>query len=333
MKAWILNKTTPVEHKPLQLQEIDNPVVGPNDIKLHISVCGVCHTDLHIVEGDLPLPILPIIPGHQIIGIVIEKGSSAQKYSLGTRLGIPWLYGSCQQCEYCLSGKENLCSSARFTGYHVQGGFSEQIVIDQSYAYSIPDSYDDAHAAPLLCAGIVGFRALRVAGVQPGERVGLYGFGASAHLAIQVLNHWQCQTYVFTRSDHHKKLALELGACWTGKAGERPPHKLHRAVIYAPAGWIMIEALKDVGPGGVVTSGGIHMSPIPQFPYELLWEERTMNSVANATRQDGIDFLKIAGELDFKTEIEVFPFDEINRILLLLKKSKLKAAAVLQMKA
>jgi len=329
-EAWILHKAKPVEQTPLVRTDLSELRCNSNEIEIEISACGVCHTDLHIVEGELELPRLPIVPGHQIVGIVRCKGSSVTNHNLGDRVGVPWLYSSCQQCEYCRQGKENLCAQAQFTGFHVHGGFSERILVQQEYAYHLPDSYDDLHAAPLLCAGIVGFRALRVAGVCPGERVGLYGFGASAHLAIQVLLHWDCECYVFSRSAQHRQLAMKLGAFWTGQAGERPPRKLHRAIIFAPAGWIMVEALKDCAPGGVVTSGGIYMDPIPQFPYSLLWQERCINSVANATRQDGHDFLQIARQTTLQTEIEVFPFDKVNHVLLLLKQSKLKAAAVLQ---
>ncbi|MBN2381989.1 zinc-dependent alcohol dehydrogenase family protein [bacterium] len=329
MEAWLLHKPQSVEYQPLVRSSIPEPDCGPGQIRVTISACGVCHTDVHIVEGDLVLPGLPVLPGHQIVGRVTELGPGSDRFHLSDRVGIAWLNWSCQQCEACQNGRENLCSSALFTGFHVPGGFTEQIVIHQDYAYAIPDQYDDVQAAPLLCAGIVGFRALRVAGVRPGERVGLYGFGASAHLALQILEHWQCETYVFSRSEQHRRLARELGAFWTGQAGERPPRQLHRAVIYAPAGWIMVEALKDCGPGGVVTSGGIHMSDIPQFPYALLWEERCLNSVANATRQDGHDFLEIASQKKLHTEIEVFRFDQVNQVLKMLKNSTLKAAAVL----
>ncbi|MFC1849602.1 zinc-dependent alcohol dehydrogenase family protein [candidate division CSSED10-310 bacterium] len=333
MYAWTLHQPQRAEQNPLQKMDIPVPSCGKRDLKVNISACGVCHTDLHIVEGELDLPVLPLVPGHQIVGLVAEVGEQVRRFSLGDRVGIAWLNQTCGACEYCQRERENLCPEAQFTGYHVNGGFAEAIVIDERYVYAIPDNYDDFQAAPLLCAGIVGFRALRVAGVQPGERVGLYGFGASAHLAIQVLTHWNCETYVFSRGSHHRKLAQKLGAVWTGQAGNRPPKPLHRAIIYAPAGWIMVEALKDVAPGGVVTSGGIHMSPIPQFPYSLLWEERCLNSVAHATRTDGEDFMAIAAARTMITEVEIFPCDEINQVLVLLKESKLKAAAVLKVKA
>lgn len=330
MKAFILRRPAPVEDNPLQYVNKFDPECKPNEIRLRISACGVCHTDLHVVEGDLDLPMLPVIPGHQIVGEVIETGADANRFRKGDRVGIAWLNNACGICDACSRGYENLCREARFTGYHVHGGFAGQTTIDERFAYRLPDSYDDAHVSPLLCAGIVGYRSLKVAGVAPGERVGLYGFGASAHLAIQVLKHWNCEVYVFSRTRTHLELAEDLGADWIGKAGIRPPRPLHRAIIYAPAGWIMVEALKDVGPGGVVASAGIHMSDIPEFPYGLLYGERKLCSVANATRQDGEEFLKIASEVNLKTEVEEFPFEEANRVLQLLKTSGLKAAGVLR---
>jgi propanol-preferring alcohol dehydrogenase len=282
------------------------------------------------VEGDLALPRLPTIPGHQIVGRVDAIGAGVTRYQVGDRLGIPWLYWTCGRCCYCLAGKENLCENIRFTGLHVDGGFAEYTLVGESFAYPIPDIFSDVEAAPLLCAGIVGYRSLRLSRVQPGQRLGLYGFGASAHLIIQVARYWNCEVFVFTRSEHHRKLARTLGAAWAGGAEDDPGALMDSSIIFAPAGSLVPAALRILDKGGVLALGGIHMSPIPEMPYDLLWHERTIQSVANSTRQDAIDFLRVAAEVPVKTEIELFPLEQANEALLRLKRSKINGAAVLQ---
>lgn len=330
MRAMLLHQPAPIDEAPLFAADVDVPQPGPGQVRLKVQTCGVCHTDLHIVEGDLALPRLPTIPGHQIVGRVDAVGAGATRYQVGDRLGIPWLYHTCGHCRFCLAGKENLCENIRFTGLHVNGGFAEYTLVGESFTYPIPDIFSDVEAAPLLCAGIVGYRSLRLSRVQPGQRLGLYGFGASAHLMIQVARYWNCEVFVFTRSEHHRKLARALGAAWAGGAEDDPGALMDSSIIFAPAGDLVPAALRMLDKGGVLALGGIHMSPIPEMPYDLLWHERTIQSVANSTRQDAIDFLRIAAEVPLKTEVELFPLEQANEVLLRLKRSKINGAAVLQ---
>jgi propanol-preferring alcohol dehydrogenase len=330
MKAMQLAQPGPISTAPLRLVQLDPPEPGPKQIRLKIRVCGVCHTDLHLAEGDLPLPRLPIIPGHQLVGVVDRLGPGAVRHRLGDRLGVPWLNQTCGACRYCRAGKENLCESIRFTGVHANGGFAEYTVVHQDFAYPIPPVFDDVSAAPLLCAGVVGYRALRLSRVQPGQKLGLYGFGASAHLMIQIAVQWGCQVFVFTRGAHHRRLARALGAVWTGAAEDDPGAPLDSSIIFAPAGGLVPMALRRLDKGGVLTLGGIHMSPIPEMPYDLLWHERTVQSVANSTRQDVVDFLRVVAEIPVKTETELFPLEQANETLLRLKRSEINGAAVLQ---
>lgn len=330
MKAMILKKFAPIDKNPLELVDLPIPKPGLEDILIRIKVCGVCHTDLHTVEGELPLVKLPIIPGHQIVGVVEKRGERASRFKEGDRAGIAWLYSSCSQCAFCRRGLENICENARFTGYDVNGGYAEYIVIPEKFAYSIPEIFSNQEAAPLLCAGIIGYRALRLSEIKPGENLGLYGFGASAHVAIQVAVHWGCEVYVFSRSEEHRLLARKLGAVWTGTSRDDPPSKLQSSIIFAPAGELVLDALRVTEKGGTVALAGIYMSPIPEMDYvKYLYHERTLRSVANATRQDGEEFLRIAGEIPIRTTIEVFPLEEANKVLQLLKAGKINGAAVL----
>jgi len=329
MKAMQLRQSAPMEDTPLAETDLSLPEPGPGQVRLKIHACGVCHTDLHIAEGDLNLPHLPTVPGHEIVGTVDAVGEDVTLHKVGDRLGIPWLNETCGTCRYCQAGQENLCDNIRFTGLHVDGGFAEYTVVNQHFAYPIPSIFSDAEAAPLLCAGIVGYRSLRLSAVQPGQRLGLYGFGASAHIIIQVARHWDCEVFVFTRSEDHRALARRLGAVWAGDARDDPGTVLDSSIIFAPAGWLVPEALRVLDKGGTLALGGIHMSPIPEMAYDLVWHERTIQSVANSTRQDALDFLEVAGEIPIKTEIERFPLAQANEVLLRLKRSQINGAAVL----
>lgn len=297
-----------------------------------VYACGVCRTDLHVVEGELPPKKSPIIPGHQVVGVVKKLGPGANRHKLGDRVGVAWLHHACGACEYCRAGKENLCDNASFTGYTVDGGYAEYIIASEDFVYPIPASFGDVQAAPLLCAGIIGFRALRLSGIQPGGRLGFYGFGAAAHVAIQVARHWGVEVYASTRDARHQKLALDLGAKWAGGTMSEPPVKLDSAIIFAPAGEIVPAALKALKKGGTVALAGIHMSPIPALDYSLLYHERVLRSVANNTRQDGEDFLRVAAEIPIHTEVELFPLAEANRALDLLKNDAIRGAAVLEVR-
>jgi alcohol dehydrogenase, propanol-preferring len=329
MKAMVLNAPRPVDQNPLDEEDRPAPQAGPGQVRLRVRTCGVCHTDLHTVEGELELPRLPVIPGHQIVGVVDQVGARVAQVKPGDRVGVAWLHKTCGECEYCRHGLENLCPNAQFTGLHVDGGYAQYAVAEADFTYPIPAGFSDEEAAPLLCAGIIGYRSLHLSGIEPGGRLGLYGFGASAHLALQVALHWGCRVYIFTRSAEHRELARTLGAVWTGGADEQPPAALDAAVTFAPAGWIVPLALGHVRPGGTVAINAIHMSPIPEMKYETLYGERTLRSVANFTRQDAREFLKLAAEIPVKTEVEVFPLAEANTALGRLKRSQIHAAASL----
>lgn len=331
MKAMQLAAPAAVETAPLLDCEIDVPQPGPGQVRLKIHACGVCHTDLHIVEGDLALPRLPTVPGHQVVGVVDVTGEGVRLHQVGDRLGVPWLYQTCGVCKYCRASKENLCQTIRFTGLHADGGFAGYMVVDEKFAYPIPAVFSDAEAAPLLCAGVVGYRSLRLSRVQPGQRLGLYGFGASAHLMLQVARHWNCEVFVFTRGEHHRELARSLGAVWAGGAEDDPGALMDSSIIFAPAGSLVPLALRRLDKGGTLALGGIHMSPVPEMPYDLLWHERTIQSVANSTRQDVVDFLEVAAEVPVKTEIELFSLAQANEALLRLKRSQINGAAVIVM--
>ncbi len=329
MKAMRLSKARPIEEGPLELVDLPEPIAGPGEVRLQVEACGVCRTDLHIIEGDLSLPKLPLVPGHQIVGIVDQVGNGVTRFHQGDRLGIPWLFSTCGQCAFCRRDQENLCDAARFTGYHVDGGYAEFAVAPEAFAHPLPAGFLPAQTAPLLCAGVIGFRALRLSKVRPGERLGLYGFGGSAHIVIQVAIHWGCEVYVFTRSEEHRALARQLGARWTGSAENEPPARLDSAVIFAPVGRLVLEALRVLEKGGTIAIAGITMSPITELDYSLLYQERTVRSVANSTRQDVLDLLKLAADIPIHTEVELFPLEEANRALQLLNQSRLRGAGVL----
>lgn len=330
MHACLLKAPKPVTENPLTCTEVPTPEPAGDEVLVRVHACGICRTDLHVVEGELPPKKTPVIPGHQVVGVIEKLGEKATRFVLGDRVGIPWLHRTCGVCEYCRGRKENLCENATFTGYTVDGGYAEYTVAPESFVYPIPAGFADMQAAPLLCAGIIGFRSLRLSGIEAGGRLGMYGFGAAAHVAIQVARHWGVEVYAFTRDERHRQLALELGAVWAGGGADEPPAKLDSAIIFAPAGELVISALKALRKGGTVALGGIHMSPIPPIDYELLYHERVVRSVANNTRQDGIDFLRIAAEIPIHTQVREFALDEANEALNALKNDAIKGAGVLR---
>jgi len=302
---------------------------GPGQVLLRVRACGVCRTDLHVVDGELPPLGRPVVPGHQIVGEVEAVGAGVERVSLGQRVGVPWLGWTCGSCRFCAGGRENLCAEARFTGYHIEGGFAEQAVADARYTFPIPEDYPDLQAAPLLCAGLIGYRALRMAG--DAERLGLYGFGAAAHIVAQVARHQRRRVFAFVRPGDHeaREFALSAGAEWAGESGQAPPEPLDAAILFAPAGELVPAALRAVERGGTVVCAGIHMSDIPSFPYRILWEERIVRSVANLTRRDGEEFLALAPRVPVRTEIEAFPLAAANEALGRLRAGRIRGAAVL----
>ena len=330
MKALQVTSLQSIDKNPLSEKILPTPAPKEDEILIHIHACAICHTDLHIIEGELAQRKSPLTPGHQIVGVVETAGRDVSNHKIDDRVGVPWLNWTCGECEFCRRGEENLCERAKFTGYDVDGGYAEYVVAPAAYAYPIPSRFTDEAAAPLLCAGIIGFRALRLSDVQRGGRLGLFGFGASAHIAIKIAREWNCGVYVFSRNPRHRKLAERLGAMWTGTAHEVPPQPLDSAVIFAPAGEMVPKALKVLRKGGTLALAGIYMSQIPSLEYSLLYNERTIRSVANSTRQDAIDFLQAANEIPVKTEIEVFPLREANKALQLLKAGKIQGAGVLK---
>jgi propanol-preferring alcohol dehydrogenase len=321
MRAAVLEKL----RNPLVIKEVAVPAVKPGYVLLRVRACGVCRTDLHITEGELAPLRSPLIPGHQIVGEVVEG-----ELPVGTRVGVSWLGGVDGSCPYCARGLENLCDAPTFTGYTVDGGYAEYALARTDFVYLLPDALNDLHAAPLLCAGIIGFRSLRVAGVEPGERVGLFGFGASAHLTIAVLHSWGCEVYVSTRGASHRALAESLGAKWVGAETDRPPVPLDRAITFAPSGDVVVAALSSLRKGGVVAINAIHLDRMPQFDYDsLLWGERQIRSVANMTRADARDFLDLAAKIGLKPQVTVFPLDQANEALAAVKKDQINGAAVI----
>ena len=325
----LLEQPAPAEQSPLHLTDLPDPTPAPNEVRVRIRTCGLCHTDLHTVEGDLPLPKQPVVPGHQVVGTVEAVGSTVRALKVGDRVGIPWLYSTDGTCPYCVRHTENLCEHAQFTGYHVNGGYAELCVVREDFAHPLPAAFSDENAAPLLCAGVIGYRSYHLSGAQPGQRLGLYGFGASAHLVLQLARHERCEVYVFTRSRGHRDLAEKLGAVWTGSAEDAPPHPLDASIIFAPAGSLVPLALKHLRKAGTLALAGITMSQIPALNYDLLYHERVVRSVANSTREDCRDFLRLAAEIPIQTEIRVYPLAEANRALQDLKHSQLAAAGVL----
>lgn len=330
MKAMLLREPGSIKDRPLEWTDLPRPEPGPGEVRLAVQACGVCHTDLHTVEGDLELPKLPLVIGHQIVGRVEARGEGATRFEVGQRVGVPWLYRTCGECRFCDRGLENLCPNAQFTGLHVDGGYAEAMVADQAFIYPLPERFSDLEAAPLLCGGIIGYRALRLCEVEPGQRLGLYGFGSSAHVTIQVARHWGCEVYVFTRSEGHRRLARELGAVWAGDARDTPPAKPQCSIIFAPVGWLVLEALRVLERGGTISLAGVTMTPIPEIDYDrLLYWERTVRSVANFTRQDAQELLELAAEIPIRTTVQRYPLQEANEALLALKRSEIDGTAVL----
>ncbi|MDQ3942087.1 MAG: zinc-dependent alcohol dehydrogenase family protein [Actinomycetota bacterium] len=325
MRAMILD----VPGEPLRVAEVASPEPGEGQVLLRVHCCAVCRTDLHVVDGELPDPRLPLIPGHQIVGTVERIGEHTDGFTVGERVGVPWLGWTDGECRYCLSGRENLCENARFTGYQIDGGYAEYALADGRFCFSIPESFPDLQAAPLLCAGLIGHRSLRFAG--DAERLGLYGFGASAHIVAQVAAHEGRRIFAFTspHDEEAQEFARELGAEWAGSSEEAPPEELDAAIIFAPVGALVPAALRAVARGGTVVCAGIHMSEIPSFSYDLLWEERSVRSVANLTRQDGLDFLALAPEVPVRTEVMPFPLEAANEALEALRGGRVRGAAVL----
>ena len=314
------------QRTPLRLEDRPAPEAGPGQVLLRVRACAVCRTDLHIVDGELPRPKLPVIPGHQIVATVEQGG---RRFEAGERVGVPWLGWTDGSCRFCRTGRENLCDQARFTGYDLDGGYAEMALADERYCFPVPDSYDDLQAAPLLCAGLIGYRTLRFAG--DAERIGLYGFGAAAHLIAQVAVHQGRRVFAFTRPGdaEGQRFARELGAVWAGGSDEKPPDELDAALIFAPVGALVPVALRATSKGGTVVAGGIHMSDIPSFPYEMLWGERSVRSVANLTRRDGEEFLLLAGQTKLRVEVQRFPLEEANAALQALRQGQVRGAAVL----
>ncbi|MGH2406190.1 MAG: zinc-dependent alcohol dehydrogenase family protein [bacterium] len=331
MRAAFLPRPAPVESAPLVVGERPTPMPGPDEVRIRVHACAVCHTDLHVVEGDLPPHRAPVIPGHQIVGIVEEAGQAVEQPRVGTRVGVTWLAWACGECDACRRGEENLCPRAQFTGYDRDGGFAERVVARAAFVLPLPPRFADIDAAPLLCAGVIGYRALRIAGVQPGEWVGLFGFGASAHLAIQILRHWGCEAGVVTRGAHHRALAESLGAIWVSELGAAPPRPFDRAIVFAPSGRVVTAALEAVRPGGTVAINAVTLDEIPAMPYAALYGERVLRTVTNLTRRDAVEFLAIAAAIPVRAQIELFPLEDANKVLLRLKRGALRAAAVLRL--
>lgn len=327
MQAMVLER----QREPLQLQELAEPEPGPGQLRIRVHACGVCRTDLHIVDGELNEPKLPLVPGHQIVGSVDALGEGTGRFAVGDRVGVPWLGWTDGDCRYCRTGRENLCDNARFTGYDIDGGYAEAAVADERFCFAIPEGYPDLQAAPLLCAGLIGYRALRLCG-EHAERIGFYGFGAAAHILCQVAVHQGTRVFAFTRpgDGETQGFARRLGAEWAGGSDESPPEPLDAAIIFAPVGELYPVALRASAKGATIVSAGIHMSDVPSFPYEILWGERSMRSVANLTRRDGEEFLELAPRIPVRTEVQVYPLPEANVALDDLRAGRLAGAAVLR---
>lgn len=327
MRAMVLK----APGQPLQLTELPVPTPASAQVLIQVQTCGICRTDLHVVDGELTHPKLPLIPGHQIVGTIVGKGDQVERFQVGDRVGVPWLGHTCHHCRYCLTGRENLCDSARFTGYQIDGGYAEYTVAEESFCFPLPAGYPDLQAAPLLCAGLIGYRSLTMTG--DAERLGLYGFGAAAHIIIQVARYQGRSVFAFTRAgdSQGQQFARELGAVWAGSSAELPPEPLDAAIIFAPVGALVPAALKAVAKGGVVVCAGIHMSDIPSFSYDLLWGERSLRSVANLTRRDGEEFLALAPKIPVHTQVQDFSLEEANTALNALRSGQIQGAAALVM--
>jgi alcohol dehydrogenase, propanol-preferring len=329
MRTLVLERPAPAASAPLELRDLPRPVPGPGEVLLRVAACGVCRTDLQIAEGDLAARRLPIVPGHQIVGRVEELGAGTEGWSLGDRAGVTWLAGADGTCVHCRAGRENLCVSATFTGWDRDGGFAELATVRADVAVRLPETIDDIAAAPLLCGGVIGYRALRVCGIESGGRLGLYGFGASARLAIQVAVHWGCKVFVCTRSEAERQRALELGADWAGGYDDAPPEPLDAAITFAPSGDVVVAALRALDRGGTVAVNAIHLDRVPEFPYDLLWWERCIRSVANVTRRDAREFVELAAEIPVRADVEVHPLADGNLALQRIASGDVRGAAVL----
>lgn len=329
MHRRLLKSPAPIAQRPLRRDEAPDPVPLPGEILLDVAACGVCRTDLQLVEGDLEAHALPVVPGHQIVGRVLSVGDGVTNWDVGDRAGVAWLGGACGECRFCTSGRENLCEKAVFTGWDRDGGYASRVTARADYALRIPGSFDDLDAAPLLCGGVIGYRSLKISGIRPGGRLGLYGFGASALLSLQVALHWGCDVFVSTRSQTEQRRALEMGASWAGSYHETPPVPLDAAITFAPAGYVVVEALKAVDRGGTVAINAIHLDRIPEFGYDLLWSERRLASVANFTRHDAQEFLDLAADIPVRTVTDVYPLSDANLALQRLEEGRVSGAAVL----
>lgn len=331
MRAMVLRSPGPVEDAPLELREIPAPTPGPGEVLIRVEVCGVCRTDLHVVEGDLPPHRENVIPGHEVVGHVESAGAGAERFRSGDRVGVAWLHKTCSICRYCLRGDENLCEAPTFTGWDVDGGYADYVTAPEAFIYPIPAGTDSRTIAPLLCAGIIGYRAIRRSDIRPGEPIGLYGFGASAHIVIQIARYWKCPVYVCTRGEKHQKLASEMSAVWVGPADAIPPEKLRSAIIFAPAGELVLPALEALDRGGTLALAGIYMTPIPEMDYgRYLFEERNLRSVTANTRQDGEELLRLAAEIPIEAHTVEFPLERANEALRALKYDGFEGAAVLR---
>ncbi len=331
MRAALLTQPKPAGEHPLDIVEVPDPERGPDDVLIDVLACGVCRTDLQICEGDLRAQTLPIIPGHQVVGTVAARGSGVVDVGIGERVGVAWIASTCGRCRFCASGRENLCDGSQFTGWHRHGGFAERMVARADFVHRLPPGLDALSAAPLLCGGAIGLRSLRVSGVQPGGRLGLYGFGASATCAIQIARHWGCEVYVCTRSAHEQQRALTLGANWVGGYSDRPPVALDSAVTFAPVGSVVVDALKALDRGGVVAINAIHLDHVPEFDYDDLWWERQLRSVANVTRSDVAELIELAVTIPIRTEVEEFALGDLNEALVRLPAGRISGAAVLSL--
>ncbi len=330
MKAMVLEKCANVHSDPLRWMELPDPSPGPGEVRVRVKTCGVCRTDLHVIECELPFQGRPVIPGHQIVGVIDRLGPGAKRFQIGERIGIAWLRHTCGKCDFCRSGKENLCESARFTGYHEHGGYAELAVVDEEFAYPIPDVFSDEEAPPLLCAGLIGYRSLKRSGVLPGQSLALYGFGSSAHIVIQIARHRGCEVYVCTRGAKHRELAKALGARWVGEDPATMPVPADSAIIFAPAGELVPLALEHLKKGGTLALAGIYMSQIPAMDYEKhLFYEKNIHSVTANTREDGLELLRIAAEIPIRPQVTLFPLREANLALRTLKEDAMKGSGVL----
>ncbi|SFM71788.1 zinc-dependent alcohol dehydrogenase family protein [Thermodesulforhabdus norvegica] len=332
MKAMVLRSCAPVESFPLKMEILPDPEPGPGEIRVKVEACGICRTDLHVIEGELPPRDHPVIPGHQIVGRVDMVGPGTQRFSRGDRVGIAWLRHTCGKCKFCLTDRENLCESQLFTGYHEPGGYAEYALVNENFAYRVPEELSAAEVAPLLCAGIIGYRALKRSGCKPGDSIALFGFGSSAHIVMQILNFWKCRVFVVSRGSKHQELARTMGAYWVGSSAKEIPEKVSSAIIFAPAGHLVKDALECLEKGGTLSLAGIYMTPIPGLDYERhLFYEKNIHSVTANTRKDGEELLVLAGQIPIKPHIQTYPFEKANEALCDLKADRIQGSGVLVM--